>query len=361
MIDKRINSLKNIGFIQEEDTNDLVLDNHRYTAKVIESFGAFEWAHLLKSLKHEISEKLTAEIKVAEMKKGIYPVEKPVNNRPEIVHPCRITEDNEIYHSPNGYISSTTLKEYRRSPLHARHAMLVKREPTPAIIFGSAYHTLILEPELFDKEYYVLDLDSRPDVDMNMNSKNNKRWREDILARNVGRQMITKEQHDIMLEMKEVLMANRNAVFFFTGGIAEESYYFEIDGVKCKIKPDYRKKKAIADLKTTEDSSPKAFSSSCAEYGYHISAAMYRIGVSLVDGLEGHLPFYFVVQEKKPPYAVAVYLATDEFIRKGEEEFYQLLNLHKSCVESGNWPAYEIQSDNERGILTVDLPNWYTR
>src|SRR6185369_8534287 len=66
---------------------------------------------------------------------------------------------NEEYHSSNG-ISRTSLMLLNKSPYHFWYEKLSgefeKKEQTPAMNLGSAFHTLLLEPELFDKEFAVM-------------------------------------------------------------------------------------------------------------------------------------------------------------------------------------------------------------
>ena len=56
-------------------------------------------------------------------------------------------------------VSKSHLDKVNQSPLHFWHHYLDPDRPEPertkAMILGSAFHTKILEPHLFDKEYYV--------------------------------------------------------------------------------------------------------------------------------------------------------------------------------------------------------------
>ena len=67
----------------------------------------------------------------------------------------RITrDDNDHYHSQTQYISSSAIKTIaKKSVLH-----YLREEPYtgPALAIGSAFHTLVLEPELFEKEYLIV-------------------------------------------------------------------------------------------------------------------------------------------------------------------------------------------------------------
>lgn len=65
------------------------------------------------------------------------------------------TISNAEYHGGAG-VSKSFLDLVHRSPLHARYRQEAANDdhpPTPAQVIGSAFHALLLEPELFVKEY----------------------------------------------------------------------------------------------------------------------------------------------------------------------------------------------------------------
>ena len=59
------------------------------------------------------------------------------------------------YHATKDYISASAMKKLKVSPMHFKEADEVTE--TDAMIFGSAYHCFILEPDRFEKDYYVFD------------------------------------------------------------------------------------------------------------------------------------------------------------------------------------------------------------
>lgn len=63
-----------------------------------------------------------------------------------------------VYHAEKRFISKHMLDLVADSPQKFRAAMDAEpEEPTPAMKFGSAFHTLVLEPEKFWEQYYLLD------------------------------------------------------------------------------------------------------------------------------------------------------------------------------------------------------------
>ena len=65
---------------------------------------------------------------------------------------------NEAYHALKA-VSPSQIKVLGRSPLHYFDQFLAedreKREPTPAMLMGTALHTAVLEPELWDSTIAV--------------------------------------------------------------------------------------------------------------------------------------------------------------------------------------------------------------
>ena len=66
---------------------------------------------------------------------------------------------NDEYHAANG-ISRSRLMLLDKSPYHYWYEVLSGeaevRESTPAMLIGSLFHTLLLEPEKFDREYALM-------------------------------------------------------------------------------------------------------------------------------------------------------------------------------------------------------------
>lgn len=264
---------------------------------------------------------------------------------------------NAVYHTCPG-ISKSGVMLLLQSPLHywhAYHSGQPKREPTPAMVMGSLVHTLVLEPEKFEAEYIVA-----PDISRRSNA-GKEAWL--AFEREAGsRQIISQEQLD---EARKVVSAVRGHPFAgpaLSGGKAEQSYFWHdplTGDVLCKCRPDYVRKMVsgvvLLDLKTTDDASPEAFSRACANFGYHVSAAMSMDGYEHATGTRP-LAYKFVVVEKSAPYAVAVYELEERAIQKGRDIYQDALCLYRDCVASEDWPGFPAKTQ------TIDLPKWaYTQ
>src|ERR1700685_2456199 len=92
----------------------------------------------------------------------------------KVIHPGIYNFSPEAYHQGLG-ISRSGLMEFKRSPYHYWYKHInpdYKPEPaTPAQILGNALHTYVLEPDEFEKRYFVI-----PELDK-ATKDGKERWR----------------------------------------------------------------------------------------------------------------------------------------------------------------------------------------
>ena len=269
----------------------------------------------------------------------------------------RIQKDtNKEYHSNTDYIGSTSLKKYLKSPLFYRESI---DQETEALEFGSAYHTLVLEPELFSKEYYIFDEMLRPDKEKTMAAKVNKVWLAELKSI-YGTKLIHKKVHGEMKAMKKRLFAHPYAKYLLTGGENELSHYTEFEGVKCKFRTDsiIQKKCIIADLKTCNDASKDKFPNHAADYGYHFTGAYYTDLAQHVYNSSRIWKFYIIAQEKKHPFLFNIFRLSPQALAIGNYEYMQCLNQHKYCLETNDYKGLQVFCDNKWGINELTIPSY---
>lgn len=263
-----------------------------------------------------------------------------------------VKNTNEEYHSGEG-VSKSDLDLIHACPEKYRYK---KDHPgddqTPALLFGSAVHKLILEPEGFYDEYAVF-----PDCDKR--TKDGKAMYHNFLDRLNGRTEIAESDLAVMLSMRDAVMQHSKARTLLTGGVTETSYYWKDlrTGTLCKCRPDKVNRGYIIDLKTTADASPEGFEKSMMKYRYHVQAAWYLRGYEAATGIKPE-GFIFIAVEKKPPFSVAVYLCGDVTAEIGAREADEDLDVFVHCAESGNWYGY---GGEKNSILPIDLPDYILR
>lgn len=246
---------------------------------------------------------------------------------------------NEEYHKSQGY-SRSQLFHLNKSDYHFWYNVLsgknVEKEKTPSMIFGSLFHTLMLEPHKFEHEYII-----SPKIDKRT-IKGKQEWEEFQLA-SENKTIITEEQYNKAIEMideskKHEIVANllHNAKF-------EKSIFWtdKDTGIQFKVRPDIWLGSMVVDLKTCSLDNVKYYNNHALQNGYYLQAAMIFEAFSTLN-----IPmqvFINLVFEKEAPYVPISYLLSDECINYGKEQFNIFKNRLHECLQTNIWNAYPIQ------------------
>lgn len=261
---------------------------------------------------------------------------------------------NKEYHESDG-ISKSQLFLISKSPQHFKYEMDNPSPKTQALIFGSAIHKYILEPDGFYNEFSVM-----PNIDRR--TKLGKEEYQDFLKCSAGKNVITEEEFDQILAMKESILQNKYFKMILETGIVEQSYYWndELTGELCKCRPDVLVStediNIIADLKSCISADTQDFVRDAVRYGYDLQSAMYLDGVKEVTGKD--FSFLFFAIEKSPPYALNVLQADPLMIKRGRDLFRELIGIYHQCKKSNNWYGYNGFSGY---INNLGLPAWMAK
>lgn len=280
----------------------------------------------------------------------------------------RYLSADKQYHDDKEYISVSGLKKIKVSPAHYKEAEKV--EPTEAMIFGSAYHCFILEPERFENEYYIFDDRAICEALIGDGYKSPratkayKEW-EESEKRIIGdKDIIQKDAFERIRAMKDRLFSHPYAKMLLTNGESEVGIAGSLETtagvINVKMRPDYIKsgKHIIVDLKTAADASDDGFIRAAADNDYHIQAAFYSDMIELMTGDRLQQTFIFIAQEKIKPYAFNLFECSPQFISQGRYEYELLLQLYKYCLDNNKWPGYQVFCPNRYGLLNLNLPKW---
>lgn len=280
-------------------------------------------------------------------------------------------DSNEEYHSKKEFISCSGLKLMKKSPLHFKEQ---EKKETDAMNFGSAYHTFILEPELFEKEYYLFDESAILSILLGEGARSPratskyKEWYESEMRLANGRPTIDNSTYSMLVAMRDRLMSHRYVRSLLSNGEAEMSIYCEVEimtgqKIKIKIRPDYSKKekRIISDLKSTVGAATYEFPRHAADLDYHIQAALYSDIMNEIEGKEMGWNFFFIAQEKAKPFAFNIFESSPQFIAQGRYEYEQLLMLYAFCVENNVWSGYQVFTENRFGVNELNLPAYSIR
>lgn len=244
---------------------------------------------------------------------------------------------NADYHRDEA-LGSTSLKTLAtRTPAHYQYD-LTHPKFSDAFTLGTAAHSLILEDDtdgiaLIDAENWL--------------TKAAKEAKAAALAD--GKQPLLMREWLQVQTMRDAVMAHPLARAAFTNHKAEQSVFWDEDGLALKCRPDAWKPGALIDLKTTRSADPNEFGKTAHEFGYHQSAAHYIDGVKAATGEE--LPFHFVLVEKTEPYLVSVVELDVEAINIGRQLNDRAKRIYRECVETDTWPGYP-------NADLISLPMW---
>lgn len=250
---------------------------------------------------------------------------------------------NEDYHADTEFISSSGLKLMHKDPrkFHKEYVMGERQSfaNSAALDFGSYLHCAILEPHLLDKEFAVFQgIQRRGGVFKEFEKQHEGK----VIITNVQAQKAQQllnnfyDSNVVIGEQgndKEVSLSS-----FYSGGYAEQTVTAVINGVKVKVRSDYRKEfedfGSINDIKTTGDIIDSIHSARrvCDIWGYHISAALYVDVFTAVTG-KPH-DFYFTFLSKANG-EVRMYKASEEMLANGRKDYLEAIELLKEARKTG--------------------------
>lgn len=263
---------------------------------------------------------------------------------------------NEEYHA-HPAISRSALKLIERSPLHYWHRFYSGQHepaaPTPAMEFGTAVHSAVLEPDLFSQTYA-----QAPELAKTTRA-GKEAWAEATAG---GKHLLTKQQLIQIAGIQHALDNHDSAKRALTAdGINEASFVATCPttGLEIKCRPDRLLASGTCiDLKTTQDASASAFSKAAFNLGYHIQAAFYLKTLELATGITPK-GFVFLTVEKDAPHGVQVFKCSDDMLAFGGAKVDELLAEIAKCIETFGvddpWPGYAA------GVSDLQLPTWATR
>ena len=257
---------------------------------------------------------------------------------------------NEDYHRSNG-ISKTKLDMFANdeSSLEWLEKCPVDSEKLKTLGFGSACHTMLLEPEKMATEYVVMPkFNGRSDA-----GKEEKRlWLDEYKDSTI----ITTDEEKKLKLMRESVMAHPYArKLLEAGGISEQSHYAidEDSGVLLKCRPDRSvyNSPILIDVKTTD--TIDKFKFSIEDYRYYIADPFY-LDVYNASTSEEKDTFVFLVIQKTIElgrYPVRCITLPRAAIDYGRRQYKAELMRYAEAKALGNF----------KGIYEADLGYYFNK
>jgi hypothetical protein len=277
-----------------------------------------------------------------------------------IKEPCIIRGmPDDVYHKSRG-LSRSGLKLLLDCPAKYYYKYIsgeYEYKEKPSFKIGKAAHKFVLEgKEAFESTYWhnpFSDL-KKAEIEKILLEKHNyseKRLLSDQMYRlldfeGIAQKKIELSQSELnmVVGLARSIKSNPTANAAFKQDGESELSIFWIDektGLWLKCRPDFLPYncKLVPDYKTTSSAKPENLWTSFIDYGYHLQAAMYKLGIYAVTGLEVE-NFFFVMQEKEPPYISQIFVPDEMMVIQGEKQMRYAIDRYVECKETGIWQAY---------------------
>lgn len=118
---------------------------------------------------------------------------------------------------------------------------------------------------------------------------------------------------------------------FFQEGQAEVSFFWENDGIMCKVRPDWISNGIVYDFKTTRQS--------LEDFHWDVKKFCYDVQhVHYLTGVEQYLPvstFRFIVVEKTVPHRIGIFEIED--LERARAMIEKGLKVYRECQLTGIW------------------------
>ena len=251
----------------------------------------------------------------------------------------------EEYHS-RPEISLHQLLEYSKSPAHGEYKRLNPITPTPAMKFGSAFHSYVLDGTVSFFSQYAI----KPKVDGR--TTEGKSALRKFYSENEGKVDITEDDFRTIKEMTMTLDGElrHGRIIDFDKGDNEVSLILENEGVEVRSRIDSIQNGFLADLKTTDSAHPDDFTKSIINFRYYVQAAFY-LDNAAICGIKAD-DFYFVAIEKTPPYGIKTVRLGLAFLEAGRRYYKNLLRVYRECRAINHFPSYSTD------IITIQPPQY---
>lgn len=239
-------------------------------------------------------------------------------------------------------LSYSSLKEFAKSPKHYLDYLNRKKETTPAMLFGSMIHCLLLEPFKFDDQFAVMgNIDRR--------TTEGKKAYNEFVENSAGKDVVTESDYNDAKNIVNNAMSNKeiadavNNCSAFEQEFRTEIFELPIRGFFDGVADDY-----ILEVKTTNDATPKTIINDFYNRQYHMQAGLYN--------LVAEKPIKYLIIETKAPYDSYIASPSNDYIENGKNFLLDNIESFKYCMEYNDFNrGYDYHYESP---IVIDLPKW---
>lgn len=297
------------------------------------------------------------------------------------------------YRSRRNFISPSDIKGVRTLKEFA-YKRQKPSEHKDYFDIGTAFHTLMLEPQKFSSEVTYIPESSFPtrdninqDGSISLRGAGNKKAFEEFQAAHGNKIVLREKYWEMIKAMTESAMqqATVKNLLDYKTSIIEQPFYVKYlfdpytkklkdieqvdpDVKSCrkneilvKTRPDLMNppKQYGLDVKSCLSVDPEKFGRDAATLEYNIQAAM---GLDIVTACTGvEIPsFFFIACEKNEPYDAVVFDVLESDLEIAREIYLRRLLKIKEAYLNKAFPGFESYAKNDYGVLVLKMPEWYT-
>jgi len=147
---------------------------------------------------------------------------------------------------------------------------------------------------------------------------------------------------EAMVKTAKEYIANSEISNVFDTGLPEETVIFDLDGVRCKIRPDWLTADygLILSYKTTAGTANPESWIRTQLPSYDAATVFYEKGVATLSPDDMPPRCVHLVQEQSYPYACSLICLSPAWDDLATRKMWRAVGIWKECLANGYWPAY---------------------
>lgn len=228
-------------------------------------------------------------------------------------------------------MNASRFKAFYRSPYHFFNQSEV--ETTENMKIGTAIHTAMLQPELYDAEIgYLPDVDGR--------TKEGKAIKAEFDEKYANKTILKAKSQDIVERACIALKYSQGwKDIKATQGMRYENVVLcDLLGISCKAKLDLLdvENGIIRDIKSCDDASIDKFQYTVKDRLYWLQAGFYTLAAEAA--FDRKFKFEFIAVETSDPSAALFHPVDDAELERWMNKVESMLASYKSCLAADTWP-----------------------
>lgn len=277
-------------------------------------------------------------------------------NRKERILPLEITVD---WINENRPLSQSSLKQFRKSPQHYIEYITREEPETKAVwVIGNLVDMMLLTPDGIDNRIAISPT-------FNLRTNQGKADKLAFIEASNGKLVVTQEQMDTALMCVKFVWKDEDAAYYLDRvkytqtkldwmhketGLKQTGY---LDGESDPEDSNY----FILELKTAADASTNKFIRDAHNFGYHLQAGGYTLGMK--KKFFRFPDFIHLVIETSAPFAVNVFRADSKYLEQAQNEYHNTLLAFKYCIDNKEFhKTYNFHRFNTR-YQRMELPGYF--